>query len=61
MKSSKAEAEYVHDSILSDQCSGCTMFRGQHGCTKVEGEKSQNGWCKYFEPKYRKVAEALHA
>ncbi|HET7681434.1 MAG TPA: twin-arginine translocation signal domain-containing protein [Xanthobacteraceae bacterium] len=49
-KVSKASARYQDRPNGSQQCSGCTHFRGGT-CEIVEGQISPNGWCRHFERK----------
>lgn len=49
LKISKDEAGYKGQTIDSEHCSVCTMFRAPDGCTLVKGEIRPQGWCKFFE------------
>jgi hypothetical protein len=49
-KVSKRSARYQDSPKGSQQCSGCTHFRGGT-CEIVEGQISPNGWCRHFKAK----------
>jgi len=49
-KETQVEAQYQLRPRGSQRCGGCSMFRTPNSCTKVLGEISPHGWCKFFDP-----------
>jgi hypothetical protein len=50
-KTSKAEAEYVNYSRTNNHCEDCVMFIFPVSCTKVAGNISMVGTCRFWEAK----------
>lgn len=49
-KATKAAARYGKG-MKTAHCGICEHFRPPHGCTRVQGEVSSGGWCRFFERK----------
>lgn len=58
-KVTKAAAHYQSFPHQHKRCSYCTMFRAPGECTKVQGEISRHGYCRFFDPQHGAVHEAL--
>jgi hypothetical protein len=44
----RQQAEYQDKPNGIYSCSLCTLFEKPHSCKVVEGEVSEDGWCKAF-------------
>ena len=47
-KMTRQQAEYRDTPNGLYSCGMCTLFERPHGCKVVEGEVSNDGWCKAF-------------
>ena len=47
-KMTRQQAEYQDKPNGIYSCSLCTLFEKPHSCKVVEGEVSEDGWCKAF-------------
>ena len=47
-KMTRQQAEYQDRPNGIYSCSLCTLFEKPHSCKVVEGEISEDGWCKAF-------------
>jgi hypothetical protein len=47
-KMTRAQAEYQDTPNGLYSCGMCSLFEAPNGCKVVEGEISEDGWCKAF-------------
>ena len=50
-KVTQEEARYTAGPVVDEPCSSCAMFVDAGACTKVEGEISPNGHCRFYQAK----------
>ena len=53
-KKLKAKVHYRQEGKGDHRCKNCTMFRGPHGCTDVQGNINPEGVCDIFYAKRSK-------
>ncbi len=50
-KMTEAAAGYQGSPRGDSSCANCTLFRQPSGCLIVDGDISQNGWCRFYSKK----------
>jgi len=46
---SQSDAEYQDTPKSGLTCAACSLFRPPRSCEIVQGDKSPDGWCRFFD------------